>query len=161
MNIHKYSFQFHKLFYNIVIDEYNTVIRGFFSYKPMGNIIIEKSVGNYVKVINLLNRYFKGEKVDFNKVKITYHYGTPFEKEVWNIIRGIPYGHVRTYKWVAEQIGLNRGYRAVGRAISRNPIAIIIPCHRVIKSNKEIGGFTSAGGIELKRKLLSLEKIKL
>jgi O-6-methylguanine DNA methyltransferase len=80
---------------------------------------------------------------------------TPFQLKVWKKMAAIPYGETRSYQWLAEQIGHPLAYRAVGQASSANPIPIIIPCHRVIKANGELGGFTAGSGI--KRCLLELE----
>ncbi len=81
--------------------------------------------------------------------------GTAFQKRVWNQLRDIPYGETRSYRQVAEQIGAPRAVRAVGAANGRNPIPIIVPCHRVIGSSGKLVGF--GGGLEWKRMLLDLE----
>ncbi|MYF54522.1 MGMT family protein, partial [Candidatus Poribacteria bacterium] len=78
-----------------------------------------------------------------------------FQQLVWETIHQIPHGEVRSYKWIAEQIGRPKAVRAVGNATGNNPITIIIPCHRVIGSNGNLGGY--GGGLERKRQLLSLE----
>ncbi len=80
---------------------------------------------------------------------------TAFQREVWEAIKLIPYGETRSYAWVAKQINRPRAARAVGQALSKNPLPIIIPCHRVIASNGKIGGYT--GGLEMKRYLLTME----
>jgi methylated-DNA-[protein]-cysteine S-methyltransferase len=74
---------------------------------------------------------------------------------VWEKTRLIPYGKTRSYSWVAEQMGKPRAVRAVGQALGKNPLPIIIPCHRVIANNERLGGFS--GGVEWKRYLLDLE----
>jgi O-6-methylguanine DNA methyltransferase len=79
-----------------------------------------------------------------------------FRKKVYQAVLGIPLGQVRSYKWVAKRIGKACAYRAVGTALSKNPYPLIIPCHRVVKSNKEIGGYIF--GEKKKRILLNLEK---
>ena len=79
----------------------------------------------------------------------------PFTRAVLRITAGIPYGEVRSYRWVAERLGKPRAMRAVGNALARNPIPIIIPCHRVVRSDGALGGF--ALGLNWKRKLLDLE----
>ena len=84
--------------------------------------------------------------------------GTPFQMRVWEEIRKIPSGETRSYKDIAEAIGKPSCYRAVANACGSNPIPISVPCHRVIKSDGSLGGFTSAGGIKLKKKLLEFEK---
>jgi methylated-DNA-[protein]-cysteine S-methyltransferase len=81
---------------------------------------------------------------------------TPFALRVYKAVLTIPLGQVRTYKWVAGKIGSPRAYRAVGQALKNNPWPIIIPCHRVIASNGNLGGYSS--GIGRKKKLLELEK---
>ena len=102
-----------------------------------------------------LDRYFDGEPVDFRKISVKIENGTEFQKLVWETIHQIPHGEVRSYKWIAEQIGRPKAVRAVGNATGSNPITIIIPCHRVIGSNGNLGGY--GGGLERKRQLLSLE----
>jgi O-6-methylguanine DNA methyltransferase len=81
--------------------------------------------------------------------------GTPFQQKVWNALLEIPYGETRSYAELARSIGAPKAYRAVGAANGANPIAIIIPCHRVISSGGGLGGY--GGGVPLKRRLLALE----
>lgn len=86
--------------------------------------------------------------------------GTPFQLEVWQILQTIPYGKLITYREIAELIAKKRGIakmsaRAVGNAVGRNPISILVPCHRVVGSDGKMTGY--AGGIERKVKLLKLE----
>ena len=82
--------------------------------------------------------------------------GTDFQKKVWRILQEIPYGETWSYKQVAERLGNPHAVRAVGMANNRNPIPIVIPCHRVIGVNGDLVGY--AGGIEIKKRLLDLEK---
>ncbi len=103
----------------------------------------------------LLKRYFKGQKVDF-PFSLDISKYTDFQAKVWKITRTIPYGELRSYKWVAHQAGNPKSARAVGQALASNPIPIIIPCHRVVSTNGDLKGFT--GGLELKEKLIKLEK---
>lgn len=81
--------------------------------------------------------------------------GTPFQRQVWRAILRIPYGRVRSYRWVAERVGGSHYARAVGNALGANPVPIIVPCHRIVTSEGSLGGFT--GGLPVKRKLLQLE----
>jgi len=83
--------------------------------------------------------------------------GTEFEKKVWDALLEIPYGSTSTYKLIAAKIGKPKACRAVGNAVGKNPIPVIIPCHRVIREDRSLGGFSS--GIEIKKKLLRLEDI--
>lgn len=107
------------------------------------------------KTKEMLDRYFDGEPVDFREISVKIEVGTEFQKSVWDTIHQIPHGEVRSYQWIAEQIGRPKAVRAVGTATGSNPITIVIPCHRVIGSNGNLGGY--GGGLELKRQLLSLE----
>ena len=107
------------------------------------------------QVSGILDRYFDGGSVDFQEIPIKIESGTEFQNLVWNAIHQIPYGEVRSYKWIAEQIGRPKSVRAVGNATGNNPITIINPCHRVIGSNGNLGGY--GGGLERKRQLLKLE----
>lgn len=82
--------------------------------------------------------------------------GTPFQQSVWRALLAIPYGETRSYKDIAAAIGNPRACRAVGLANGRNPLAVFIPCHRVVGSNGKLTGF--AGGLEVKSRLLDLER---
>ncbi|MFA6827692.1 MAG: methylated-DNA--[protein]-cysteine S-methyltransferase [Bacilli bacterium] len=95
------------------------------------------------------------EKRHIFSVPIFYK-GTSFQEQVWDALLNIPYGEVLSYKELAEKINRPKAYRAVGTAVSKNNLSIIVPCHRIIKSNGEIGNY--GGGQETKIKLLKLEK---
>ena len=81
--------------------------------------------------------------------------GSTFQRQVWRAILRIPYGRVRSYKWVALRVGGARYARAVGHALGSNPVPIVIPCHRVVAQDASLGGFS--GGLKTKRRLLALE----
>ncbi len=104
-----------------------------------------------------LRAYFSGRPAEFPD-KLDLSAATPFQRRVWRAARAIPYGQTRTYGWLAGQIGQPGAARAVGQAIGRNPIAVIVPCHRVLGSSG-LGGFY--GGLALKRYLLRLEGNRL
>lgn len=106
-------------------------------------------------VVNELRDYFNGNQVDFKSI-LDLSVGTIFQMKVWNKIREIPYGELRTYKWIAREIGNVNAVRAVGNAVGKNPVPPIVPCHRVIRTDGNLGGFSS--GISLKKWLLKLEK---
>ena len=84
--------------------------------------------------------------------------GTPFQVRVWEEIRKIPHGETRTYKGIAEAIGAPSSYRAVANACGSNPVPISIPCHRVIRSDGSVGGYSGPGGISGKIILLAVEE---
>ena len=87
--------------------------------------------------------------------------GTKFQLKVWNYLRKIPKGQVKTYKQVAVAINKPKAARAVGNACAKNPYAPKVPCHRVIRSNGALGGFSSPGGTKTKKKLLKKEGFSL
>ncbi len=107
-------------------------------------------------LIERLRIYFAGHKITFSD-KLDLSGATPFQRQVWEITRLIPYGETRSYTWVAEQIKQPGAVRAVGQALSRNPLPIIIPCHRVLTINGKLGGYS--GEVEMKRYLLWLEAL--
>lgn len=101
-----------------------------------------------------LDEYFQGKRTTFSlPFKLT---GTPFQLAVWKELQNIPYGKTTSYKEIAQKINKPKAYRAVGMANNKNPLPIIIPCHRVIGSNGKLIGY--AGGLKLKNYLLELEK---
>ncbi len=107
-----------------------------------------------LQCLNQIDEYFKGERKDFElQLKAD---GTEFQKTVWNELKKIPYGKTLSYKEVAERSGRQKAVRAVGNANNKNKIAIIIPCHRVIGSNKKLTGY--AGGLWRKEWLLNHER---
>jgi methylated-DNA-[protein]-cysteine S-methyltransferase len=107
-------------------------------------------------VVAQLQRYALGESVDFS-VELDPPAATPFLRCVWDATVQIPRGETRSYGWLAASVGLPRAARAVGLAMQRNPLPIIVPCHRVVAWDGKLGGY--GGGLDLKRKLLQLEGV--
>ncbi len=103
-----------------------------------------------------LDEYFSGKRRNFT-VALDLH-GTPFQLRCWNALIEIPYGQTCSYGDLARKVGSPNGFRAVGMANHDNPIPIIVPCHRVITSDRKLGGY--GGGLEVKEKLLHLEGAK-
>jgi O-6-methylguanine DNA methyltransferase len=101
-----------------------------------------------------LRVYLSGKPIRFN-TKFDLLEGTAFHQKVWSALQRIPYGQTRSYRSVAQSIGHPQSFRAVGGACGNNPIAVLIPCHRVIGADGKLGGFT--GGLPLKRWLLQSE----
>jgi len=104
---------------------------------------------------SLLKAYFNGERVAFD-LRFDLR-GTEFQRAVWRAMRRIPYGRLSSYGRLAAAIGRPRAARAVGNAVGANPLGIIIPCHRVIRSDGSLGGF--GGGLNLKCYLLGIEGV--
>lgn len=99
--------------------------------------------------------YLAGKRKNFDRLDLLDLEGTTFQKSVWQALLKIPYGETRSYKEIAKMIGNPKATQAVGTAVGKNPFLIIIPCHRVIKSDGSIGSF--AYGKEIKEKLLKIE----
>lgn len=106
---------------------------------------------------NQLLEYFEGKRTSFDHLDLLDPKGTDFQKSVWQALLKIPYGETRSYKEIARMIEKLKASRAVGTAVGKNPFLIIIPCHRVIKSDGSLGGF--AFGSQIKRRLLEIEGI--
>ncbi len=102
----------------------------------------------------LLERYIRGERVDFYLVPLELEEATLFQRRVWEETIRIPYGTTLTYKDLATRLGIPGGARAVGQALKKNPVPIIISCHRVV-GKEGLTGFT--GGLRWKRRLINLE----
>ena len=118
----------------------------------------KESMAAFKTVRTLLDRYLRGLRVDFD-IDVDISHLENFTRTVLTKLRKIPYGEVRSYGWIAKELGYKGAARAVGQALKRNPIPIIIPCHRVIREDGSIGGFSM--GIRLKEKLLALEGVKI
>ncbi len=102
-----------------------------------------------------LQEYFAGKRRFFD-LALSPH-GTEFQLSVWKALESIPYGQTRTYAEIAEAVGNPKGYRAVGMANNKNPLPIVVPCHRVIGADGKLVGY--AGGLKVKRYLLGIEGI--
>ncbi len=132
----------------------DTALRGLHFSPPDGECV---EIGAEHPVISLvikqLDEYFRGERRVFD-VPLDFD-GTDFQKRVWNELLKIPFGKTISYGSLARRLENEKAVRAVGTANGRNPIAIIVPCHRVIQSNGSLGGYN--GGLELKTRLLQIE----
>lgn len=124
---------------------------GFFDDKPD----IDREPPDYLKAcLKQIDEYFKGERKTFTvQVRLK---GTDFQKRVWNELMKIPHGAQVSYKDIAASLGNENACRAVGNANGKNPVVVIVPCHRVIESNGKLGGY--GGGLWRKEWLLTHEK---
>lgn len=121
--------------------------------KRIGNRLIKPDADLLTLTISELGDYFGRKLREFTfPVELI---GTPFEISVWEAVLGIPYGQTVSYGKLAEAIGMPSGVRAVGSAVGRNPVNIIVPCHRVVGAGNKIGGY--AASLEVKRGLLAIE----
>jgi methylated-DNA-[protein]-cysteine S-methyltransferase len=120
---------------------------------PKVELLGSRTTSGFDIVRSQLDEYFERKRVHF-EVPIALH-GTTFQQSVWKLLQTIPYGETRSYGELADLLGNRPAIRAVGLANGRNPISIIIPCHRVLGNNGSLTGY--AGGLERKRRLLELE----
>jgi methylated-DNA-[protein]-cysteine S-methyltransferase len=150
----------HSLFYDLLETPLGTVyiifrssfLTGIDFQKPAG--LNWKRTPDTSQLRNELGEYFAGTRREFG-CKTSLAQGTDFEKKVWEMLRSVPYGETRTYKWLAERIGKPGAFRAVGNALGKNPIPIIYPCHRIIEADGSLGGYSP--GPDIKRRLLKIE----
>jgi methylated-DNA-[protein]-cysteine S-methyltransferase len=106
-------------------------------------------------------RYLGGERIEFSNIELDLAGADPFHAEVYHAARRIGWGEVSTYGEIARRAGSPGEAREVGRALARNPVAIIIPCHRILMKGNRIGGFSAYGGTLTKKRLLALEGVSL
>lgn len=121
---------------------------------PLGEMVEEPGQKVLVETEKQLTEYFAGERREF-ELPLDMR-GTQFQKDVWDALVGIPFGETRSYGDLARQLGNPAASRAVGAANGKNPISIVVPCHRVIGSSGKLTGF--AGGMDVKALLLAMER---
>lgn len=122
-----------------------------------GTVSLMAGGGVCAEAAGQLDEYFRGGRTRFElPLDLT---GTPFQLQVWGALAKIPYGELRSYKQVAEAIGSPKAVRAVGGANNKNPVPVVIPCHRVVGAGGDMVGY--AGGLPIKHKLLELEGLEL
>ena len=138
-----------------IIEEDNKIIRLSFDEKDNFGEFELKDTELLNQTTKQLDEYFEGKRKKF-ELSLNPS-GTEFMKKVWKALEEIPYGETKSYKQIAETIKNPKASRAVGMANNKNPIPIIIPCHRVIGANGELVGY--ALGLEMKKLLLELEKV--
>ena len=110
-----------------------------------------------------IRRYFAGEAVDFSKVSVDLSTLDPYRRKLYGAMRALKWGETTTYGGLARQLGATdwEGAREVGEAMGRNPMPVVIPCHRVLAAGGKLGGFSAPGGARTKAKLLALEGVHL
>ena len=123
--------------------------------KASFDVTPEKNPKRLKPATDQLRLYLKGQLKTFD-VPLDVFTGTPFQRQVWNKLASIPYGETRSYAWLARAVKRPNASRAVGNANGKNPIPLLLPCHRVIQSNGGLGGYT--GGLHIKKSLLKLER---
>lgn len=140
----------------IVIEENGKAItKIYLANEDIDDLLVKRQETELLReAIKQLNEYFSGSR-NFFDLPLEPE-GTEFQKKVWNALKEIPFGETRSYGEIAKKIGNEKAARAVGMANNKNPIMIVIPCHRVIGSNGKLVGY--AGGLDIKEKLLNLEK---
>lgn len=128
----------------------------FFTHTTTLPEFIPSRLPNFLtKTLALLDSYFQGMRTDFSRIPLDPPYGTTFQHAVWHACHTIPWGQTRSYAWLAARIQKPTAARAVGNALARNPLPVLVPCHRVIRADGALGGFGL--GPHFKRTLLNLE----
>jgi len=138
---------------------------------PMGLVEIDVDDGELVRlwfvdesdattedpsgILDRVRAFFAGDLAALDDVPVRFDHGTPFQHEVWQALRSIPVGETISYAELARRVGRPTAFRAVGAANGQNPIAVVVPCHRVIAADGTLGGY--AGGLDRKRWLLAHE----
>jgi methylated-DNA-[protein]-cysteine S-methyltransferase len=150
MNVYYYEYPVG----TVGIEEYGGVITGIFfgRKRKTGGVVAETDAIR--KAATQLDEYFSGRRKAFD-LPLSPR-GTDFQQSVWKALQAVPYGQTRSYKQIAQAVGRPKAYRAVGMANHVNPIAIVIPCHRVVQEGGGLGGY--AAGLAVKEYLLELEK---
>jgi methylated-DNA-[protein]-cysteine S-methyltransferase len=108
-----------------------------------------------------LQRYLNGEQVDFSAVALDLAPATSFDRKIYEAARTVPWGETASYGELAAKAGVPGQARETGQSLSRNPVSIIVPCHRVLASGRKPGGFSAYGGVLTKERLLALENVEL
>ena len=135
------------------IEDQTSRVNGF--VLALKDSVSTKKINNCNRLIALLDSFYAGKEVP---LKLSPK-GTPFQIKVWNKLVAIPFGQTKNYKQIAIEIGNPKACRAVGNACGKNPILLLIPCHRVIASDKTLGGFSAS--FSLKKTLLEIEGANL
>ena len=126
--------------------------------KAEEDVDVKKDDQRFSSLKKQLKVYFSGKKVKFRE-PLDLTGGTAFQRRVWKAMLEIPSGQTRSYGWLAREVGGKNKARSVGTACGANPVPIIIPCHRVIRENGDLGGY--GGGLSVKRKLLQIEGVEI
>jgi methylated-DNA-[protein]-cysteine S-methyltransferase len=114
------------------------------------------------EAIAAVKRYFEGEQMDFSGVRLDLGGQDPFFERIYQAARRVEWGHTTTYGALAKELGAGpEAARDVGVAMARNPVALIIPCHRVLAAGGKVGGFSAPGGSAAKKRMLALEGVRL
>jgi len=122
-------------------------------------VLLKENTVCFSMLIEKIKKYFAGEYVSFVDEKICLENYTSFQRGILQKAREIPYASVKTYKWLAEEANYPKAYRAAGGVMGKNPLPLIVPCHRVIGSGGRLVGFSATGGLSLKQRMLELEGI--
>lgn len=122
---------------------------------------VERAPRAIQPAVERLSRYFEGEDVDLGEIPVDVQDATDFERRVYTALVAVPRGQTCTYGELAAVAGEPQAARAVGRAVGKNPVPVLIPCHRVLAAGRQPGGFSAPGGLDTKAKLLALEGVVL
>ena len=119
--------------------------------------VAEDNPEEFGNVLSALTDYFAGDMSALQRINVDLSVSSPFFSAAWDACRSIPPGETRSYQWLAEAAGNPKASRAAGQAMARNPVPLVIPCHRVVGSNGSLHGY-GGGGVGVKARLLELER---
>ena len=119
--------------------------------------VAEDNPEEFGNVLSALTDYFAGDMSALQRINVDLSGSSPFFSAAWDACRSIPPGETRSYQWLAEAAGNPKASRAAGQAMARNPVPLVIPCHRVVGSNGSLHGY-GGGGVGVKARLLELER---
>lgn len=122
---------------------------------PLGDAAWREDPAAFVPIAAALDRHLAGDVAATEKIPVAFRSGTQFQRRTWEALRGIPAGTIVTYGELAARLGRPGAARAVGSAVARNPVSIVVPCHRVVGADGSLTGY--AGGVAAKRRLLEVE----
>lgn len=114
-----------------------------------------------IKLIHQIQKHFAGQPLSFQKVPVDWSSITPFFERVYREVQSMGVGEIASYGEVAQRVGSPKASRAVGQAMARNPVPLIVPCHRVVSHGMKMGGFSAGGGVKTKKKMLELEGVSI
>lgn len=106
-------------------------------------------------------KYFNGWTIPFDLFPVDFSGATSFSIRVWTLTRRIPYGQIRSYRWLALELGRPEAVRGIGAALGANPLPLIVPCHRIVAADGQLRGFSAEGGLDTKARMLTLEGARI
>lgn len=141
------------------------VILPHYAFRDLSDLLAFEHPGSreapeeFTEMVELSRAYFNTETVRFDAIDCDLPSEKTFTGRIMRACQTIPYGQTRSYSWLADAAGKPDGARAAAAALGKNPLPLIVPCHRVIYASGGLGGFSAPGGVEMKRRMLTIERV--